>query len=202
MGAIRDTDPVDLQAVFSSALLATVTGGVGYGASVLTQRRSLRRELRVATADGIVPALETVRRLVRYAPAQGDAGEWFAASAAALDAIDGELHRLPRSWRHLQQSVRITIGEASGAAAFADRRTPPRDVELAPYCPLWMDHAESYLTYTIRSLREWRDEIGVGRRTSVRLLAFDPWLDQTGRAGQRCGCGPHRPSSIQQPASR
>ena len=188
---MRHTALVDLQTFFPTAVLSLVTGGVGYGASVRTQMRSLRRELRVEAAGSVVPALEAVRRLVRYAPEHTDAAEWHEKSAAALDAIEAELHRLPPAWRHLQQSVRITIGEASGTAAFADRWTRPQPPELVPYCSLWMDNAGSYLTYAIRGLRQWRDAPGAGRRRVPQLLPFDRWLATTDRAGLRCECGPH-----------
>jgi len=105
------------------------------------------------------------------------------------------------AWRHLQQSVRFTIGEASGSAAFADRWASPHDLMLAPYCSLWMDNADSYLTYAIRSLREWRDAERVGRRRRPELLSFDRWLATTGRADLRCECGPRTLSSTIDPVS-
>ena len=201
VGAFRNTAVVDMQSFLATALLSIVTGGVGYGASVLTQKRSLRRELRVEAVGSVVPALEAVRKLVRYAPAHTDAAEWHEKSAIALDAIEAEVHRLPPAWRHLQQSVRGTIGAASGSAAFADRWAGPYDLMLAPYCSLWMDNADSYLTYAIRGLREWRDADLLGRRRHPDLLSFDGWLAKTGRADLRCECGPRTLSSTIDPVS-
>jgi hypothetical protein len=201
VGAVRHTALVDMQTFLPTAVLSIVTGVVGYGASVRTQMRSLRRELREEAAGSIVPALEAVRELVRYAPDHTDAAEWIEKSAAALDALEAELHRLPPAWRHLQQSVRITIGAASGTAAFADRWTSPHPPELMPYCSLWMDHADSYLTYAIRGLREWRDGLRAGRRRVPQLLSFDRWLATTDRAGLRCECGLRTPPAAIDPVS-
>ena len=60
-----------------------------------------------------------------------------------------------------------------------------------------MDNADSYLTYAIRGLREWRDADLLGRRRHPDLLSFDGWLAKTGRADLRCECGPRTlPSTI------
>lgn len=114
-------------------------------------------------------------------------GEWHQAAAAAFEALEAQIHRLPDSWRHLHHSVRCALGEASGAVAFADRTMISPDLQLSPYCATWAAHADDYLTYSMRNLREWRDN-APRRRGAPQLLAFDPWLATGDRLTEGCGC--------------
>lgn len=162
-----------------------MTGIVGFGSATLAYRRKERAAQRALAAATVLPRLDDLRRLLRYAHARTDGADWLHASAAALEAIDDARYRLPEPWRHLQQSVRIAIGEATGAAAFADRYPPDAEISLAAYSPEWGSHAEDYLTYASDSIREWRDSLGASSRRLPRLLAFDPWLSATNRIDKR-----------------
>lgn len=152
-----------------------VTGAVGYCSAALVYRRKEGRALRLSAADSVVPKLQTLRHLVRISDRQADGAEWHAAAAAALGAIEAETHRLPRPWRHLQQSVRIAIGEASGVFAFADRTPYEPDTHPAPYSAEWASNAEEYLTYALSGLRVWKDDLRSRRRVPA-LVSFDEWL--------------------------
>ena len=163
------------QDALTISIPSLLTGVIGYGSAALVYRQKEWRALRLSAAEAVIPRLETLRHLVRISDRRADTAEWHASTAAALDAIDAELHRLPRRWHHLKQSVRIAIGEASGVLAFADRIPYDPDTHMAPYSPTWAGNAEDYLTYCLGRLRVWRDELPPRRRVPD-LVPFDDWL--------------------------
>lgn len=175
----------------SDVVVALVAGAIGFGSSSLTARLRDGRALRIEAVDGVVPALDDLRRLIRFFPVQAEPAQWHIATTVALESLEAQTHRLPPAWRHLLQSVRIAVGEATGAMAFADRYPLGSDsnLALAPYCPTWANHAEEYLTYSIRSLREWRDDLGLLRHHAPGLWPFDTWLARTDRQTTACACG-------------
>lgn len=139
----------------------------------------------------MIPRLEALRSIVRYSEVHADGAEWHSATADALNAIESQSHRFPPAWRHLQQSVRIAIGEASGAVAFADRTPPGTEVRLSVSCPTWTGYAEEYLTYALHRLRTWRDDLRPRHRRAAELLNFDAWLkryDRDAGAHSASGC--------------
>ncbi len=158
-----------------ASLPTLLAGLVGYRSAGLVYRQKERRTLRLSAADTVIPRLETLRHLVRISDREAEGAAWHAATATALDAIEAQSHRLPRQWQHLQQSVRIAVGEASGAFAFADRTPYEADRQFAPYSRTWANNAEEYLTYSLRQLRVWRDELRPRRRVPD-LVHFDTWL--------------------------
>lgn len=177
------------QDVLMVSLPTLLAGVVGYGSAARAFGQQERRTLRLTAADSVIPRIDALRRLVRIPDRQADGAEWHAAAAAALDAIDAERHRLPPSWQHLQQSVRIAIGETTGVYAFADRTPYEPDIQPIPYSREWASNAEEYLTYALRNLRVWRDEVR-GRPRTPELVPFDEWLrrrDLQSGARQRVG---------------
>jgi len=163
------------QDVLIAMLPSALTGVVGYASAALVYRQKEGRALRLSAADSVMPRLEALRHLVRISDRQADAAKWHAAMAEALGAIDAELHRLPAPWRHLLQSVRIAIGEASGVFAFADRTPYEPEVQPAPHSPLWASNTDDYLTYALGRLRVWKDDLRSRRRVHA-LVSFDEWL--------------------------
>lgn len=174
-------DPIDLVAEVAPTAVAGAVG-VWLGASLQDRRRR-----RIEAVDRVVPALEDVLRLVRFAPTQADPQEWIKVAAEALNAAEAVLPSLPRRWRHLRHSVQGAIGEFTGVPGFGNRLPPGSDVELLPYCSLWADNAESYLTYSMSTLRAWKyGGLVLARRPRYR--SFDEWLRYTGRSEEHCGC--------------
>lgn len=180
-------DPMDLVAEVARTAAAGAVG-VWLGASLQDRRRR-----RIEAVDRVVPALEDVLRLVRYAPTHADPQEWIQVASEALNAAEAVLPSLPRRWRHLRHSVQGSIGEFTGAPGFGNKLPPGSAVELLPYCRLWADNAESYLTYSMSVLRTWKyGGLTLVRRPEYR--SFDEWLGYTGKSDELCGChpGPHR----------
>lgn len=157
-----------------------LTGAVGWASATAAYRRTTWRSQRLDAADAMIARLVELRRHLRYSEVQADGAEWLKATAAALEAIEAYSHRLPTGWRHLEQSVRIAVGEASGTVAFADRKPPGTHVQLIPHST-WVGYAEDYLTYALRTLRPWQDEWRPRRRRREELVSFDDWLRRTGR---------------------
>jgi hypothetical protein len=168
------------QDLLMASIPSLLTGVVGYGAAALAYRQKDRRGLRRSAAHSVIPRLETLRHLARISDREADSAEWHSAAADALDAIEAELHRLPEPWQHLQQSVRIAIGEATGVFAFAERTPYEPGTQLVAYSGVWAGNAEEYLTYALRRLRVWRDDLPPGRRGSG-LVSFDAWLQRRER---------------------
>lgn len=167
------------QDVLVASIPSALTGVVGYGSAARVYRQKEGRALRQNAAESVIPKLEALRRLVRISDRRADGAEWHSAAADALDALEAELHRLPVPWRHLQQSVRIAIGETSGVFAFADRTPYEPGTEHAPYSATWASNADEYLTYALRKLRVWRD--GLRPRGASELVSFDEWLRRRDR---------------------
>lgn len=178
---------MDLIELVKALLGPAVSGVIGFASATMVYRRKELRSRRSDAVDAIVPPLDVVRRLVRHADLYADGREWTAAAADALDAVEAQAHRLPPRWRHLRHSVRAAIGTLTGMPGWADRLPPGTEASLLPYCSLWADHAESYLTYSIRALREWKDG-AQGWPRPTALLDFDTWLKRTDRTAERCNC--------------
>lgn len=175
VSAVRQDAVMNPQDILVPSLPAVLTGVGGYSSAALVYRHKERRALRLSAADSVIPKLLALRHLVRISDRHADGAEWHTAAAAALDAIEAEAHRLPRQWRHLQQSVRIAIGEASGVFAFADRTPYEPSAHPAAYSAEWARNAEDYLTYSLRGLRAWKDDLRARRRCPA-LVSFDEWL--------------------------
>lgn len=172
----RQTGSVDMGELVTQWGGSVVTGVVGYASAALAFSSKERQGQRRQAAEAVIPPLVRLRKLVRFAPLRAEASEWQESVADALDALDAESTRLPRSWQHLLHSVRAAIGEASGTAAFSDRYPPGTLEALAPYSQEWHGNAEDYISYVLHRLRGWRDDVRIPRRRAPALLHFDDWL--------------------------
>ena len=83
-------DPMDLVAEVARTAAAGAVG-VWLGASLQDRRRR-----RIEAVDRVVPALEDVLRLVRYAPTHADPREWIQVASEALNAAEAVLGSAPR----------------------------------------------------------------------------------------------------------
>lgn len=158
-------------------LIGAATDRVVLRRQVVTERREQRRE----AADRILPGLRRLRDLTRDAEARRKPKTWSRAVVDSFAAIDDVSNRLPQSWRHLRQSVRIATGEVAGAVTFSDLSPQTRDVPLPAYNHQWAMYASEYLEYVIFRVQQWRDEPRLGRTQVPDLLNYDNWLYDTDR---------------------
>ena len=182
---------VDWPTAMMSVVPPIITGVMGYRLALRKSHRDEFGSQRREAADTVLPGLIELRDLIRGrgSPATATAAVWSRTVVTTFDALESMQHRFPDGWRHMGRSVRGAVGEFAGGVASSDLVRYGTELHLAPYCGKWAAYGEDYLSYTIRSLREWRDEPRSGRRHVPELLQFDSWLHRSGRMdGEPCGC--------------
>ena len=172
---------MDIVGAVVSGIVGVLVGAVGDRAVLHRQVVTERREQRKEAANRILPGLRRLRGLAREAEVRRKPKTWSRAVVDCFAAIDDAANRLPDSWRHLTQSVRIATGEVAGAVTFSDLGPQSRDAPLPAYDHQWAMYASEYLDYVIFRVQQWRDEPKLGRTRVPRLVNFDHWLFETGR---------------------
>jgi hypothetical protein len=156
------------------AVLALVTGGVGYALGVRRERDKERRDRNFAAAAELTQPLRELQRLLRWLGRESfEQNEVSAAFVSWSKAYDANGHRLPREWRHVARSVRDAAGTVFGGVALVHIR--PGTAHLAPGEPdgMWQDFADEYLEYVARSILEWGDS---SRQAPKELNTYEDWL--------------------------
>jgi hypothetical protein len=87
-------------------------------------------------------------------------------------------HALPDGWTDLSRSIRAAAGTALGSVAFVDLDPTADHIALAEPDGKWRDYADDYIDYLLDRVMRWA---GPGLPKAQQLLAFDPWLERTGR---------------------
>lgn len=181
--------------VVGPALLAILTGWVGFVFGVRRERDSERRLRDHAAAIALVKPLRELQRLLRSfgrEPIEKD--EVASAFRDWSEAFDDHGHRLPPKWRRADRGVRDAAGTVFGGVSLVHIRPDSRRLELGEPDAMWQDFADDYIGYVASSVLTWGDS---SREPGRELLGYDDWLVRTGRREPR---GPRRSSSAGDPA--
>ena len=160
----------------AAATGAYVSARLGVAHAERTEADRSRRD----SAERLVTSLTTLRSLLRAVQDNRDVEPWIAAVNDVYDEIEDARFRLPQSFRHFQQSIRIALGEAVGGVSLVDLRSSRGREELSDYNHRWNEYAIEYIEMTMGAVREWRDA-SAKAAPNVRLLGFDAWLAKTNR---------------------
>jgi len=160
----------------AAATGAYVSARLGFAHAERTEAARSRRD----SAERLVATLTAVRTLLRDVQHNRDVEPWAVAVNNAYDEIEDARFRLPQSFRHVQQSVRIALGEAVGGVSLVDLRSSRGQEELSAYNHRWNEYAIEYIDMTMGAVREWRDA-SAKAAPNVCLLGFDAWLAKTNR---------------------
>lgn len=166
--------------VLAPAIAASVGAYFSARLGVAHAERAENSRLRRDSAEEIIAALTPLRDLLRDVQENRDVKQWMIAVNTAYDAIEDAQYRAPSTFRHLKQSIRVSLGEAVGAVCWADSQPFREQVKIAEYNYRWNQYAIEYVELVMGSLREWRDA-SVKTAPRVRLLSFDRWLAATDR---------------------
>jgi hypothetical protein len=161
------------------AVLALVTGGVGYAFGVRRERDKERRDRNFTAAAELTPPLRELQRLLRWlGRVSFEQEEVSAAFVSWSKAYDAHGHRLPREWRHVAGSARDAAGTAFGGVALVHIRPDTTHLALDEPDAMWQDFADEYLDYVARSILERGD---LSRKAPKELNTYEAWLVRTGR---------------------
>lgn len=161
------------------AVLALVTGGVGYTLGVRRERDKERRDRNFTAAAELTQPLRELQRLLRRLGRESFAQEEVSAAFVSWSsAYDANGHRLPREWRHVARSVRDAAGTVFGGVALVHNRPDTAHLALGDPDVMWQDFADEYLDYVARNILEWGDS---SRQAPRELHTYEAWLVRTGR---------------------
>lgn len=160
-------------ASFLGTLLTLWNGNRSKAAEDARTRRRL-------VADELWEAVDGLQQLVQRADSSSDP----VALAAAIDRVYLVFRRSERvrpwAFRHLQRSVRDSVGGAIGGAVWIDFRDICEH-EPVTYDRLWAQYAAEYLSLTRDRVAEWRAAYSERRADKVTLVDYNTWLLDTGR---------------------
>lgn len=163
----------------ASAVLATLTGWLGYEFGTRREREKERRARNVVAATELVAPLRELQRLLRSfgcEPVERD--EVAHAFINWSRSFDTHGHRLRQQWRHLARSVRDAAGTAFGGMSLVHIRPDIAQLDLGEPDRMWQDFADDYLDYASRCVLEWGD---ASPETPKDLMTYEAWLVRTNR---------------------
>jgi hypothetical protein len=139
---------------------------------------ALRAERATTASDLYGPLRELQVLLRKHGRVTVTESEAASAFRSFFDAFDRHRHGLPNDWAHLSRSMRAAVGTALGAVAFVDLDPTVEYIELAEPERKWHAYADDYIDYLVDRVMRWA---GPGLPRAQQLVAFDPWLERTGR---------------------
>lgn len=162
-----------------AALLAILTGWLGYAFGARREReKELRARNVVAAAELVAPLRELQRLLRRFGREPVDKRQVASAFISFSHASDAHGHCLRQEWRHLPRSVRDAAGTAFGGMSLVHIRPDIAQMDLGEPNGMWQDYADDYLDYASRGLLQWGD---ASPETPKDLMTYEAWLVRTDR---------------------
>lgn len=175
---------LDMTDALSAA--GSISGALISGRMTESQARWSRRH---ASADRTLGPLRALRRLMGQLTFSQNVGEWQATITAAMHSVQDERFRMPRTWAHLEQSLRESVACAVGLG-LADRVSLHECEHHFERDPSWLMFAADYLDYVIPRIARWGKESRTRRANRIELVSFGHWLEATGRHSTRDGLWP------------
>ena len=165
-------------------LAKTATGFLGTLLTLWNGNRSKAAEdartRRRFTADDLWDAIDGLQQLVQRAYSSSDPIALATAIDRAYIAFRRSERVRPWAFRHLQRSIRDSIGEAIGGPVWIDFRDISEH-EPVTYDRLWAQYAAEYLSLTRDRVAQWRAAYSERTAAKVILVDYNTWLLDTGR---------------------
>lgn len=161
----------------AASLLGTVlTIWNGNRAKAADDARARRR----SAADELWAAIDHLQVTIQKADSSTDPVLLAAAIDRVYAAFRSSEGVRPRGFRHLQRSVRDSVGEAIGGAVWIDYRDICEH-EPVTYDRMWAQYAAEYLSLMCDRVGTWRALYSESKAAKVTLPDYNTWLLDTDR---------------------
>lgn len=161
----------------AASLLGTVlTIWNGNRAKAADDARTRRRY----AADKLWAAIDHLQGTIQKSDSSTDPMLLAAAVDRVYAAFRGSEGVRPQGFRHLQRSVRDSVGEAIGGAVWVDSRDICEH-EPVTYDRMWTQYAAEYLSLMRDRVGTWGDLYSESKAAKLSLPDYNTWLLHTDR---------------------